>query len=60
MRFGQLEIRTIATHILSRCSLELAPGFKLAIRQMPTISPKAGLPMIVRPRAPSGDPAVAR
>jgi cytochrome P450 len=51
MRFGQLEVRTIATVILSRCTLSLPEDFKLTIRQMPTISPKAGLPMIVHPRA---------
>lgn len=52
MRFGQLEIRTIATLILSRFALELPAGFALAIRQMPTISPADGLPLIVRERAP--------
>ncbi len=52
MRFGQLEIRTIATLILSRFELELPEGFALAIRQMPTIGPAGGLPMIVRERAP--------
>jgi cytochrome P450 len=51
MRFGQLEVRTIATVILSRCTLALPEDFKLTIRQMPTISPQAGLPMIVHPRA---------
>jgi cytochrome P450 len=48
MRFGQLEVRTIATMILSRFTLELPDSFELTIRQMPTISPKQGLPMIVR------------
>lgn len=48
MRFGQLEIRTIATLILARFRLELPDGFRLRIRQMPTISPKDGLPAIVR------------
>jgi cytochrome P450 len=51
MRFGQLEVRTIATLILARVTLSLPADFHLAIRQMPTISPKHGLPMIVRPRA---------
>jgi cytochrome P450 len=51
MRFGQLEIRTIATMILSRFELELPGDFDLTIRQMPTISPKEGLPVIVRERA---------
>ncbi|HST55241.1 MAG TPA: cytochrome P450 [Solirubrobacteraceae bacterium] len=51
MRFGQLEIRTIATQILSRFTLELPDDFELSVRQMPTISPKEGLPVIVRERA---------
>jgi cytochrome P450 len=51
MRFGQLEVRTIATLILSRCTLALPADFRLSIRQMPTISPKDGLPMLVRPRS---------
>ncbi len=51
MRFGQLEVRTIASLILSRFSLSLPDDFQLTIRQMPTISPKAGLPMLVGPRA---------
>jgi cytochrome P450 len=50
MRFGQLEIRTITTLLLSRFTLSLAEGFQLEIRQMPTISPKRGLPMIVHSR----------
>jgi len=53
MRFGQLEVRAIATLILSRCTLSLPAGFELAIRQMPTISPRNGLPMIVGAR-PAG------
>jgi cytochrome P450 len=51
MRFGQLEIRTIATLILSRFTLSLPDDFQLTIRQMPTISPRQGLPMIVHSRA---------
>jgi cytochrome P450 len=51
MRFGQLEVRTIATLILSRCTLALPEDFQLSIRQMPTISPKRGLPMRVKPRS---------
>ncbi len=50
MRFGQLEVRAIAALILSRCTLALPPDFTLSIRQMPTISPKSGLPVVVRPR----------
>jgi cytochrome P450 len=62
MRFGQLEVRTIAALILSRVTLELPEDFRLAIRQMPTISPRHGLPMLVRPRArtpAAGLPAAA-
>ncbi len=61
MRFGQLEVRTIATLILSRCTLSLPTDFKLSIRQMPTISPKQGLPMLVKPRRPAAErlPAAA-
>jgi cytochrome P450 len=51
MRFGQLEIRTIATAILSRFLLDLPVDYELQIRQMPTLSPRDGLPMIVRGRA---------
>jgi len=57
MRFGQLEVRAIATLILSRFTLSLPEDFALAIRQMPTISPK-----LVQPRsvlAVSGVPAAA-
>ncbi len=51
MRFGQLEVRTIATLLLARFTLSVPEDFKLKIRQMPTISPKEGLPVIVRERA---------
>jgi cytochrome P450 len=50
MRFGQLEVRAIATLILSRATLSLPADFRLDIRQMPTISPRQGLPMLVRAR----------
>jgi cytochrome P450 len=49
MRFGQLEIKAIASSILRRFSLDLAePQRPLSIRQMPTLSPRGGLPMVVR------------
>jgi cytochrome P450 len=51
MRFGLLEVRTIAETILGRFRLELAePERKLSIRQMPTLSPRGGLPVLVRSR----------
>jgi cytochrome P450 len=49
MRFGQLEVKAIASRILSRVRLEVEPGWELRIRQMPTLSPQGGLPVIVRP-----------
>jgi cytochrome P450 len=48
MRFGLLEVRTIAEAILERFSLELVEaGRVLSIRQMPTLSPRGGLPVTV-------------
>ena len=47
MRFGQLEVRTIASLLLPERSLSLPADFELTIRQMPTISPKEGLPVLV-------------
>lgn len=49
MRFGQLEVKAIAASILRRFRLELAePERKVSIRQMPTLSPRGGMPVIVR------------
>jgi cytochrome P450 len=61
MRFGQLEVRTIAALILARFTPSLAERFTLEIRQMPTISPKRGLPMVMHrrgaePHALAGSP----
>jgi len=50
MRFGLLEVKTIAAAILERFSLELAePERSLSIRQMPTLSPRGGLPVVLAP-----------
>jgi cytochrome P450 len=54
MRFGQLEVRTIATLISQRYTLSLPGEFALSYRQMPTISPREGLPMTVG--TPSSNP----
>jgi cytochrome P450 len=52
MRFGLLEVRTIAAAILDRFRLELAePQRTISIRQMPTLSPRGGLPVVVRAAA---------
>ncbi len=50
MRFGQLEIKAIATLILQRFRLGLLPGHRMTIRQMPTLSPREGLPVVVAER----------
>jgi cytochrome P450 len=56
MRFGQLEIKAVARSILSRFTLELAePGRRMSIRQMPTLSPRGGLPVVVRARDRHGN-----
>jgi retinoid hydroxylase len=47
MRFGELEIRAIAAAILRRFRLDTEPGSRMRIRQMPTLSPRGGLPMRV-------------
>ncbi len=61
MRFGQLEIRAIASLILRRYTLALEDDFTLRIRQMPTIGPAHGLPILMRARhrVPSAPPARA-
>ena len=48
MRFGQLEIKVIATRILESFRLAPPPGFALRIRQTPTIGPRDGLPVVIR------------
>jgi retinoid hydroxylase len=50
MRFGQLEIKAIAATVLQRFTLDLQSGYRLRIREMPTLSPREGLPMTVRGR----------
>jgi cytochrome P450 len=48
MRFGQQEIRVIAARILRDFRLDVPAGYRLRIRQMPTIGPADGLPVRVR------------
>jgi cytochrome P450 len=48
MRFGQLEVKAIATALVRRFDFELEPGYALRIRQMPTIGPRGGVPLIIR------------
>jgi cytochrome P450 len=49
-RFGQTEVKAVATAILQRFRLELLPGRSMRVRQMPTLSPEGGLEMVVRER----------
>ena len=51
MRFGQLEVKAIASRILSRFELGLEPGYELVVRQNPTLGPDGGLPVRVSARA---------
>jgi len=53
MRFGQLEIKAVATMLLQRFRPELPAGHSLHVRQMPTLSPDGGLPMVLREREAS-------
>jgi cytochrome P450 len=55
MRFGQLEVKAIASAVLQRFEFALEPGYCLQTRQMPTIGPRGGVPLIVRhhDRAPA-------
>jgi cytochrome P450 len=50
MRFGQLEVKAIASELAHRFDFELEPGYRLRVRQMPTIGPREGVPLIVRRR----------
>ncbi len=55
MRFGQMEVKAVATAVLQRFGLELLPGRTMTVRQMPTLSPRGGLRMTVRTRRPMLD-----
>ena len=49
-RFGQTEVKLVATKLLQRLRIESLPGRTMTIRQMPTLSPRGGLRMRVQPR----------
>jgi len=49
-RFGQTEVKLVATKLLQRLRIESLPGRTVTIRQMPTLSPRGGLKMRVQPR----------
>src|SRR4051812_34023319 len=50
-RFGQTEVKLVATKLLQRLRMEALPGRTVTIRQMPTLSPDGGLKMRVKERA---------
>ncbi|HEY7456492.1 MAG TPA: cytochrome P450 [Solirubrobacterales bacterium] len=50
-RFGQTEVKLVATMLLQRLRLDALPGRTMTVRQMPTLSPKGGLHMRVLSRA---------
>jgi cytochrome P450 len=52
-RFGQIEVKLVATMLLQKLRLDLLPGRTMTVRQMPTLSPRGGLPMRVDPRRPT-------
>jgi cytochrome P450 len=49
-RFGQTEVKLVATKLLQTLRVESLPGRTVTIRQMPTLSPRGGLRMRVLPR----------
>jgi len=49
-RFGQTEVKLVATKLLQRLRIDALPGRTITIRQMPTLSPRGGLRMRVLPR----------
>jgi cytochrome P450 len=49
-RFGQIEVKLVATMLLQRLRLDAMPGRSMTVRQMPTLSPRGGLAMRVLSR----------
>lgn len=50
-RFGQTEVKLVATKLLQRLDVDALPGRTMTIRQMPTLSPQGGLKMRVNQRS---------
>jgi cytochrome P450 len=50
-RFGQTEVKLVATMLLARLRLDSLPGRTMTIRQMPTLSPVGGLRMRINQRS---------
>jgi cytochrome P450 len=49
-RFGQLVVKAVATMVLQRYGVELAPGYELRVGKLPTLSPEGGLPVVIGAR----------
>lgn len=49
-RFGQTEVKLVATKLLQRLRVDALPGRTMRIRQMPTLSPRGGLRMRIKAR----------
>jgi cytochrome P450 len=60
MRFGQMEVKAVVTRLLQRFRPDLQPGRTMTVRQMPTLSPRGGLRMVMRERATPPATAGAR
>jgi cytochrome P450 len=50
-RFGLIEVKLVTTMLLQRLRADALPGRTMTVRQMPTLSPRGGLRMRLRPRA---------
>jgi len=46
-RLGQTVVKVVSTLLLQRFAPALVPGYGLSVRQMPTLSPRGGLPMVL-------------
>src|SRR5215208_989918 len=51
MRFGLMEVKAIAALLLQRFDFGLQRGYEMRVRQTPTLGPRRGLPIALRPRA---------
>jgi cytochrome P450 len=56
-RFGQLVVKSVASVVLQRFAVALAPGFELRVAKLPTLSPEGGLPVTIRARQVSRERA---
>jgi cytochrome P450 len=50
-RFGQIEVKLVATMLLQQLRADALPGRTMTVRQSPTLGPRGGLKMRLRQRA---------